>query len=214
MLRRVFTLLLLFAAAPAAAQTFMCPRMQIGWSKQWPTSQITSAAYDSGAKVLYIIQAHTIPEAYAQVPTSVMSQFSSAQDPYQVYLSVRAQYPQMLLKQGDNCPIFATVEEPFDLQQENDQDLLQENYLTVLITPYNQVDDEYVYTNTVPLNYFMVLLKEDRGPLLQETGKYILLTTGSPLYIPYLGLAQETKALIVQENYGPIGITNYLPIGY
>jgi hypothetical protein len=212
MSRCVLAILLLLTAFPAAAQTFVCPRVTIGWAKQWPTSQITSASYDSGAKVIYIVQAHTIPEAYAQVPTSIITQFSNTQNPYQVYLQLRSQYPQILLTQKDNCPVFSTSTitgyvNPLFLQ-ENLRAALQENGHFIYVTPQTAVSagvsEAYLYLNTVPLNYFQVVLKENGGPLLQEVGNYLFLEKAAPEYGPYIGLAQENDGLIVQENYQPM----------
>lgn len=91
----------------ANAQAFVpCPQFTIGWSKQYAGSPITSVMYDSQSQLLYVIWNNTIPSAFSNVPTTVMTGLSSARDPVVYYNSaIYPVYHSLLLAQTNNCPM-------------------------------------------------------------------------------------------------------------
>lgn len=107
MLWRLFFALALFAApGTARAQAFVCPFVTIGWSQTWPGQQLSSASYDSGLQLLYVIFNNTTAFAFFNVPTSVQIAFANTTNPMQTYeLLVANTYHSILLAQQNNCPL-------------------------------------------------------------------------------------------------------------
>jgi len=102
-----FALGLLWAGQAAAQAAFPCPKSTIGWALQWPASaSITSASYDSGTKLLYIVFNYTIAQAFNNVPIGIMQSLSYTQNPLAIYnTTLTSAYQQILLTQKDNCPL-------------------------------------------------------------------------------------------------------------
>ena len=105
-------LVLLLTASSAAAQTpasgfgpFQCPHTTIGWSLQW-SGPITSASYDSGNQLLFIVFNYKTVQAFSNVPIGLMQSLSQTQQPIAIYnSSIISGYHQILLSEKDNCPL-------------------------------------------------------------------------------------------------------------
>ena len=101
----LLALLGLLPSAAFAQAAFPCPKATIGWALTWP-GPLTSASYDSGTSILYIVWYGTIPQAFANVPIGIMQALSYTQQPSQIYYSsIVPNYHQILLSEKDNCPL-------------------------------------------------------------------------------------------------------------
>jgi hypothetical protein len=112
MARAWFAALALLAALPANAQVppsgraaFPCPYATIGWALSWTGKTITSASYDSGTQILYLVFNYTRAQAFYPVGVGVMTSLSYTQNPMAIYPTIVSQYHQLLLTEKDNCPL-------------------------------------------------------------------------------------------------------------
>jgi hypothetical protein len=103
---RALALLFLLAASPALATApSPCPNTTSGFTVTWP-GQITSASYDPTTQLLYLTFYNTIPQAFSNVPMSVLTAMQRTSQPYSFYLTqIVPAYHQMLLSERDYCPL-------------------------------------------------------------------------------------------------------------
>lgn len=95
----------LVAPGTAAAQAIVCPLSTIGWTQTW-SPPLTSASYDSGTQLLYVVWNYTTVFAFSNVPLRVINTFSNNPNPVNVYNSYVAHvYHSILLAQSNNCPL-------------------------------------------------------------------------------------------------------------
>ena len=93
---------------PQGFALFPCPQTTIGWALQWPASAvITSASYDSGTQILYIVFNYTNAQAFTNVPIGIIQSLSHTQNPLAIYNgSIGNTYHQALLTEKDNCVFY------------------------------------------------------------------------------------------------------------
>ena len=104
-MRLALAALLTLLAAPAQA-AYPCPYLTFGWTTQWPTGTLQSAAYDQEAQVLYVVSFTQVVAAHSNVPLGVFQSFTRASNPYQFYVgSIASTYHQMMIFEKDNCPV-------------------------------------------------------------------------------------------------------------
>ena len=104
-MRVILAALFVILAAPAQAAS-PCPYLTFGWTTQWQTGTLQSAAYDQEAQVLYVVSFTQIVAAHSGVPLGVFQSFTRASNPYQFYTgSIASTYPQMMIFEKDNCPV-------------------------------------------------------------------------------------------------------------
>ena len=107
-MRIISLILALIWASPALPQAaFPCPYITFGWALQWPASAvITSASYDSGTQLLYLVFNYTNAQAFTNVPIGIIQSLTNTHNPLQMYNSIiSTTYHQALLTQKDNCPL-------------------------------------------------------------------------------------------------------------
>ena len=79
--------------------------MTIGWALQWPPP-LTSASYDSGTALLYIVFNYTQVQAFSNVPIGIMQGLSYTQNPLAIYNgSIVPSFHQLLLTEKVACPL-------------------------------------------------------------------------------------------------------------
>jgi hypothetical protein len=105
----ILALWTLLAPAVALAQrvqgVFPCPKMTSGWALQWPPP-LTSASYDMGTKLLYIVFNYTSVHAFANVPVGIIISLSYTQNPSAIYYgSILPAYEQVTLDPKTLCPV-------------------------------------------------------------------------------------------------------------
>lgn len=100
-------LALLLGAVPVSAQAaYPCPYISFGWTTQWQTGTLQSAAYDTNGQVLYVVSFSQIVAAHSNVPLGVFQSFTRAKDPLQFYTTaIVPSYRKMAIFEKDNCPI-------------------------------------------------------------------------------------------------------------
>ena len=168
---------LLLSGAAANAQSFPCPHISFGWAKNWPTGSPITSAS-------YDTAAKTLYFTFAYtIP--------------EAYALVPTTIMQTLSNTNSPYQIYVAV---------------QSQYNQILLTqkqncPVLQQNGQYVYTNKVPLNFFSLILQENRRPILQETGQYWMYaqngypSSSNPVAF-HLVLLQENEAPLLQENGG------------
>jgi hypothetical protein len=96
-----------------AQAAFPCPYITFGWALQWPASAvITSASYDSGTQLLYLVFNTNQAQAFTNVPIGIIQSLTNTQNPLQMYNSIiNPTYHQALLTEKDNCPIHYQIDD-------------------------------------------------------------------------------------------------------
>lgn len=176
MVLRALTLcLLMVLAGRACAQVFPCPLVSFGWSQTWKPPSTVTSASYDSAAQVLYI---TLNAVVVEAYTPV---------PFGVIQS------------------FTTTPNPYQLYTQ-----VRAQYNQILLNqkqncPTLQQNGQYVFSNKVPLNFFVLLLQENRRPILQESNNYLYVTAAVPPYIvPDPVISQENDFPILTESLGYI----------